>query len=145
MGIFDKLLGKKTVADSKSVRDGSTIIMGGDALKTAEAFRSNGVRDILTCWSSSELKDFSWPEGEVKGLTLCFNHNIPIGVINYDKWFGQVLGGAGLDRWGKEPEIKVSCVPTEKKGMILLHWNMVDQNKSISTAENLEKSIRVWS
>ena len=144
MGFLNKLFGKKA-DEEKNVKDFSTIIIGGDTIATAKAFSSQGVRNILTCWSSAGMKDFIWPGGDVKSLTLCFNHDIPIGVINYDKWYGQVMGGARLDRWGKNPEIKISSVPTEKKGMILLHWELVNQEKCLSVAEALEKSIMEWS
>ena len=144
MGFLNKLFGKNA-DEEKNVKDVSTIIFGIDTLITEKAFRSKGIRNILTCWSSSGMNEFTWPSGDVKNLTLCFNHNIPIGVINYDKWYGQVIGGARLDRWGKNPEIKISSVPTEKKGMILLHWEQVNQEKCLSAAGALENSVREWS
>ncbi len=145
MGFLKNLFGKKADEEGKGVKDFSTLILGVDTQETAKSFSSIGIPNILTCWTSVGMKELTWPNGGVKNLTLCFTHNIPIGVINYDKWYGQVMGSAMLDRWGKNPEIKITGVPSEKKGIILLHWNEVDQEKCFRVAEVLEKSVHEWS
>jgi hypothetical protein len=145
MGFLKNLFGKKTDEEGKEVEDFSTIILGVDTQETAKFFRSKGIQNILLCWTSVGIKELTWPIDEVKNLKLCFTHHIPVGVINYDKWYGQVMGSAMLDRWGKNPEIKISSVPSEKKGMILLHWDEVDQEKCLRVAITLEKSVQEWS
>lgn len=145
MGFLKNLFGKKVDEEGKEVKDISTIILGVDTQETAKSFRSKGISNVLTTWTSVGMKELTWPSGEVKNLTLCFTHNIPIGVINYDKWYGQVMGSASLDRWGKNPEIRISSVPSEKKGIILLHWDEVDQERCLRVAVALEKSVHEWS
>jgi hypothetical protein len=147
MGIFDKLLGKKTEAEigTGTLKDGCTIIIGGDVQKAAQAFRARGVPDVLTALFISGINDLTWPEGEVSNLTVCVNHRIPIGVINYEKWFGQVFGSAGLNPMGNNPQIRFTYVHTEKSGMILLHWSSVNKLACLSTLEKLEKAIQEWS
>ena len=147
MGIFDKLLGKKSEAETETgtLKDGCTIIIGGNTQKTAQEFSARGVRNILTSWSATGVDALTWPEGEVANLTVCFNHRTPIGVINYDKWFGQVFGSAGLNPLGNNPQIRSTCVPAEKVGMILLHWSSVNKLTCISTLQKLEKAIQEWS
>lgn len=137
MGLFDK---------SNKVKDNCVIVCGNDTEITAKNFRSKGIRNILTCSSCQSISDLGWPESEVKNFTLCFNHYIPIGVINYDKWYGQVLGSAHLDRWGTEPEMKIiSTTSPEKKGSIMLHWQAVNRQRVKEIADILSVSISEWS
>jgi hypothetical protein len=147
MGIFDKLLGKKNEAEkgTGTLKDGCTLIISGDVQKTAQAFRARGVHDVLTAFSISGINDLTWPEGEVANLTVCVNHRIPIGVINYEKWFGQVFGSAGLNPNGNNLQIRFTYVHAEKSGMILLHWSSVNKLACFSTLEKLEKAIQEWS
>ena len=145
MGFLKNLFGKKADEEGKEVKDFSTLILGSDTQETAKSFSSKGIRNIFTCWTSIGIKELTWPSGEVKNLTLCFTHNIPIGVINYDKWYGQVMVSASLDRWGKNPEIKITGVPSEKKGIILLHWDAVDQEKCHRAAVAIANSVHEWS
>jgi hypothetical protein len=147
MGILDKLMGKKQPKEeeSKAVCDGCTIMLGDKLGRVTRVFRERGIQHIINCWSTSLVTDLIWPEGSVNNITVCMNHAIPIGVINYDKWYGQVFMAAGLNRLGREPEMKITCTPSEKVGMILLHWNLVDQPTCLATLDKLDKGIIEWS
>ena len=145
MGIFDKLLGKDKEKNSTTVCDDCTIVLGDADGKAVQAFRAKGIKNILSCWSGFDIKGLAWPDGKVNGLVACVNHSIPIGVINYLKWYGQVLKEAELNFGGMNPEIKITHTANEKVGMILLHWDSVDKQACVAVMEKLEHALIEWS
>ena len=42
-------------------------------------------------------------------------------------------------------DIELTSVPSEKKGMILFHWDSVDKSQCVAALERLEKAIVEWS
>ena len=145
MGIFDKLFSKKQEEETNTVTDGCILMLGDKSRKATAAFRAKGLRSIINVWSGINLNDLVWPAANVGNLTVCKNHTIPLGVINYDDWYNKVLLASNLNRLTNKPEVKTTCTPSEKIGMILLHWDSVSKDTCIETVAGVEKALIEWS
>ena len=139
MSFLEKLFGKT----NKGLRGNSTIVVGSNARETAKALRAQRVPNVQE-WVNLQPSNLTQQGGKVKVLTLCFAHEIPIGVINYQGWYSKVLMDANLGYTGNNPEIKTNW-SSDKKGLILLHWDEVDMETLRSTVQTLYTSINKWS
>ena len=127
------------------LRDNSVLVFGMNTREAAEVFKSQGVPNVKECYYSNKISELTRQDGKVKVLTLCFTHNIPLGVIAFQEWYDKVLRSANLNPSGINPEIKINFATSDKKGMILLHWDETDMQTLLSTTKALEGSLQKWS